>query len=314
MNRMFKFFGILLLIALVAVGVAMLVPLFISGDLDVGILTLPKTGTVALVPIEGPITTTGGIQVGLGITSTVSSSEIISILESIEKNPGITGVIIKIDSSGGTPVAGMEIAEKVSSLKKPTLAWIREVGASAAYLIAAASDRIIAHNFSMVGGIGVIGSYLEYSDLFEKYGINYVRLVSGEHKDMGIPYRKPTEEEIQIFNEIILELNKDIFDFVEANRNISKEHLQNITDGRIFIGEEAVGMGLVDYIGSKDDMLEAMKNITNSTKVVISEYKREVSVFDLLSQLGGQIKKFFSNLFNIGEEDGYKDTASIRMY
>lgn len=314
MNKMFKFFGILFLIALLAIGVAMLLPLLIKGDLDIGILTLPKTGTVALLPIEGVITTTGGIQIGLGISSAVSSSEIISALEAIEKNPSIVGVILKIDSSGGTPVAGMEIAEKVASFKKPVLAWIREVGASAAYIIASSADKIFAHNFSMVGGLGVTGSYLEYSDLFEKYGVNYIRIVSGEHKDMGTPYREPTAEELQIYNELILKLNRDVNNFITSRRSLSAEYLQNITDGRVFLGDEALKIGLVDYIGSKDDMLDVMENLTNSTKVIVSEYTKGASIFDFLSSIGGEIKKHFLNLIGLGEINGYEDSSSVRMY
>ncbi|MBI4983237.1 S49 family peptidase [Candidatus Woesearchaeota archaeon] len=143
-----------------------------------------KYGNVALIKIEGVITSDGSSYLG---SATVSSPEIINFIQEADQDPKIKAILLEINSPGGSPVASDEIGTAVKRAKKPTIAVIREVGASGGYWIASAADHIIANRMSITGSIGVYSSYLEFSGLMEKYGIGYERLVAGEHKDTGFP-------------------------------------------------------------------------------------------------------------------------------
>src|SRR3989344_5530558 len=92
------------------------------------------------------------------------------------------------DLFGGSSLSSLTFAEKIKELNKTKYAVIREVGASGAYWVASATDKIYASPMSITGSVGVIGSYLEFSGLFDKYGVGYERLVGGEYKDIGSPF------------------------------------------------------------------------------------------------------------------------------
>ena len=146
-----------------------------------------KFGNVALIPIEGVITGSGGGSFG---ASTLSSKDIVSFIEAASESNQVQVIVLEINSPGGSAVASDEIASAVKKSEKPVVAYIREVGASGGYWIASASDHIIANKMSITGSIGVISSYLEFSGLMEEYGIGYERLVAGSKKDIGTPFRK----------------------------------------------------------------------------------------------------------------------------
>src|SRR3989344_9012865 len=122
---------------------------------------------IAIIKIEGPITLKSSNQ--LFTEGSASSDEIIENLNKAENNNGVKAIILEINSPGGTVVASKEIADKVKSIQKPTIALIREVGASGAYWIASSSDLIIADELSITGSIGVISSYLQFSGLLDNY-------------------------------------------------------------------------------------------------------------------------------------------------
>ena len=159
----------------------------------------PTTGNVAVIPIKGVIMIDS--EDSLFATSVASSTDIVKLIEKAESDPSIEAIVFDINSPGGAPVASAEIARAIAEAEKPTVAVIREVGASGAYWAASAADHIIANEVSITGSIGVLASYLEYGDLLAEYNVSYTRFVSGEHKDMGSPYREMTNEEEEIYQQ-----------------------------------------------------------------------------------------------------------------
>ena len=154
-----------------------------------------KLGNVALIPVSGVITGNGGKMIG---AETVSAVTMVDFIKEADENPAIKVIVLEINSPGGSAVASDEIGVAIKNAKKPVLAYIREVGASGGYWIASATDRIFVNRMTITGSIGVISSYLEFSGLMEEYGVGYERLVSGDVKDMGTPYKKlaPAERAI----------------------------------------------------------------------------------------------------------------------
>ena len=122
---------------------------------------------IVIIPINGPLTISESGD-GLLTPRTGTTSDIISNVKKAKDDSSVKGVIFEIDSPGGTVVASEELASAVKNLGKPNVALIREVGASGAYWVASASDKIVASPMSITGSIGVISSYLEFSKLFEK--------------------------------------------------------------------------------------------------------------------------------------------------
>lgn len=247
------------------------------------IIEMPKTNNkIAVIPIEGMITSGSIIENPLIRTGSVSSSAIINYIEKAESDDSIKGIIFEINSPGGTVVASKEIADKIKKVKKPTVAWIREIGTSGAYWVASASDKIIVDEMSLTGSIGVVSSYLEFSGLMEKYGINYESLTAGEYKDTGSPYKKLTNKERELFQKQLNEVYNFFINEIKKNRNLKND---NFANGMFFLGIEAKDMGLVDDIGGKDLAVKTVKELAGIKEAELVTFKERTSLFSLLSKI-----------------------------
>ena len=169
-------FIIIVLIVVLAVGFAVskLVP-------DTGKVSNDE---IAVIQIKGVISFSNS-----GILLQERTANAQTILDNIEKakSKNVKAVVFDIDSPGGTVVASKQVAEAVERLDKPTVAVIRETGASGAYWIAASTDKIVADELSITGSVGVISSYLEFYEFLKEHGVQYNRLVAGKYKYLGSP-------------------------------------------------------------------------------------------------------------------------------
>jgi len=252
---------------------------------------------IAIIKIEGPIVSNSGTSF-LG-NNVVGSKTIIENLERAEKNKGVKAIILEINSPGGTVVASKEIAEKVASIEKPTISFIREVGASGAYWVASATDLIIADELSITGSIGVISSYLQFSGLLDDHNITYERLVTGEFKDLGSPYKKLTQKERDLIQKKldIIE-SKFVFD-VAKNRGMKLEEVQKLADGSFYLGVEAKENGLIDLTGNRDLAIQKAKEMANITNENIVEYIKKPSLLNIFDKIAS--RSFYSIGQGIGD-------------
>jgi protease IV len=250
-----------------------------------------KHGNVARIPIKGIITTEGSY-------SDTVSKDTIELIKEANENPEIKAILFEINSPGGSPVATYEIADAIEKCNKTTVSLIREVGASGAYWIASSTDHIIANPMSITGSIGVIGSYLEFSGLMAKYNVTYERLVSGKYKDSGSPFKKLNDDErAKMQNE--LDVIHDYFiEAVSANRNLNYDYVKNFSTGEIFIGSEALKLGLIDELGSFDETEGYLEEKLNITKIEYANYERKMTFIDMLSGLTNNFG------FNVGKGIG----------
>src|SRR5574341_1129775 len=178
---------------------------------------LPETlelGNVAVIPIEGLISTDGDNWM-----PGVQSQSVVEQIEKADKNSEIKAILLEINSPGGTPVATDEIAGAIKSANKTTVAVIRETGASGAYWIATAADKIFANRMSVTGSIGVQASKLEFFGLIADYNITYNRLTAGRLKDAGSRFREMTPEERSLFQQMLDKLHNEFIKVVAENRN-----------------------------------------------------------------------------------------------
>jgi len=255
-----------------------------------------KSDKIAVIPINGIITVSGS---GLGFDSSgASSTKISAFIEQANKNTAIKGIILEINSPGGSAVASREIAESVKRSKKPVVSWIREVGASGAYWIASSSDFIVADPLTITGSIGATGSYLQFSELFEDYGVSYERLVSGEFKDTGSPFRELQDRERILLQSKIDQIHEFFVTEVASNRQMDRKDVANLATGEFYLGQEAINLGIVDQLGGRELAINITKNLAGIEKADLVRYEEKRKLFDIF----GGLNIFYSIGKGIGSE------------
>ena len=183
-------------------------------------------------------------------TDLVSSDTVLYYIKQAKEDEKIKAILLEIDSPGGLPVAGEEIANALKSSAKPTVAFIRQTGMSAAYWAATGAGRIFASKNSDVGRIGVTQSYLDNVNKNQKEGLSFVQLSAGKYKDTGNPDKPLSQEEINLFMRDLNIIHQNFIDAVSINRSIPLEEVKKIADGSSILGERAKELGLIDEIGS----------------------------------------------------------------
>jgi len=266
-------------IALIIIGAVLFLGMATFVTIIVALVSSePTGGNVAVIPIKGIITSESSDS--LFSTGGASSSSIVDLIEKADKNPRIKAIVLEINSPGGSAVASDEIGQALKNVDKPKIAWIRELGASGAYWIAVNCDVIIANRMSITGSIGVISSYLEFSGLMDDYNVTYERLVSGEYKDAGSPYRRLTDEEREILQGQLDEVHGFFIDEVAENRNLAKA--RELATGLTYIGADAKELGLVDILGGKDKVSLYIKDVVEIEPDYVV-YSQKVGFFESLA-------------------------------
>ena len=266
---------VIILLFFFSIIIAGIISLFFGGDVT------SITGNVALIPIKGTIVTESSPS--LFAQDVASSTSVIKLIDKADKNPNVKAIVFEINSPGGSAVASDEIALRVKKLKKPTVTWIREVGASGAYWIASATEHIIANRMSITGSIGVLSGYLEFSGFLDKYNVTYERLVGGEYKDMGSPFRKLTDEERGLFQREIDSIHDYFIQEVAENRNIPLSKARELGTGLFYTGGRALDLGLIDQLGGEDEVKKYLEEKLN-VSVSFVKYEEKKGFFDMLTQ------------------------------
>lgn len=249
------------------------------------------SGNVAVIPMHGAIYVN---EPGSLSMDGVTSDQIIGQLDKASNDPGVKAIILDINSPGGSGVAADEISQKIKTIEIPVISVIRDSGASAAYWIASSSDRIFANRLSLTGSIGVVGSYLDFSEFITEYNVSYQRYVSGELKDMGSAFKKPSNKEKEVFQNIINQMEDFFIKEVAQNRNLSVNDVKQLATGQIYLGVDALEKGLVDELGTRADAIKYLETEFNSTitPVVFKEKKTLSSLFEFKTD---KIGKFINS-------------------
>ena len=193
------------------------------------------------------------------VNDVVASEWVTMAIEDAEENENIKAIILEVDSYGGQPIAGEEIANALKRAKKPTVGLIRSAGLSAAYWAVSGADTIFASKNSDIGGIGATMSYLDYSEKNKKEGITYNSLSTGKFKDAGDPDKSLTAEERILFErDLNIFLNNFILD-IANNRKMSIAKVKSLADGSSMLGEQALNNGLIDKLGDIYSVKEFLK-------------------------------------------------------
>lgn len=268
--------------------ISMFISLFIenpSFDLSLFQFSVFQTkSSIAIIPVYGSITSDPA-NINLLNAQSASPEKIKLLINNAKSNPTIKAVIFDINSPGGAVVPSQEIASLVKQLNKTKYAVISDVGASGAYWIASSCDKIIANPLSITGSIGVTSSYFDFTDLFEKYGINYNTLIAGSLKEIGSPYKNLTTAERSIMQNKLNIIHAVFASDVAINRNMTFEQIKSIATGEFYLGLEAKELGLIDDFGNKEKAIEDLKLKLNITNPKIIEYKEEKNLLEMLTKI-----------------------------
>lgn len=277
MNKFFKLFLFLFLFWLVAYAIAHIF-FFTTGSTLSG-------DQIAVIPIEGMITLDGGDSL---LSSSTSGNAIAEQIKEANNDDSVKGIVLEIDSPGGTVMGSKVIVDEVKKVDKPVVAVITESGTSGAYWVASQADYIVADQLSLVGSIGVLGSYLEYGGLLEDYNVTYERLVTSQYKDIGTPYREMTPEEKTLMLARLQEIHNYFVADVAAGRHMQIADVQALANGLFYLGQDGVQNGLVDYIGDKDYAISLTKQLAGVSDGSVSEYTQDQGFFQ------GMLAKYLS--------------------
>ncbi|MBR1375694.1 MAG: signal peptide peptidase SppA [Cardiobacteriaceae bacterium] len=220
---------------------------------------------VATVKIEGVISS----------TSYASAEKINGALEKAFKNHGTRAVFLLINSPGGSPVQAGRIYRQIVRLKKdkkiPVYAFIDDIGASGAYYIAAAADKIYADPSAIVGSIGVITQGVGYGELLNKIGLEDRTFTAGEHKSFLNPARPIDDAEKAHLDSLLTELHKQFIDAVKAGRGDKLKENPDLFSGLFWTGTQAQKLGLID--GTDDREVILKKDFVGNKEVDFSAPK-----------------------------------------
>jgi protease-4 len=231
--------------------------------------------------------TTGNKVAVLPVTGLIADSEsTIEQLRKFSKDDSVKAIVLRINSPGGGVGPSQEIYEEVRKLKgkKVVVASMGALAASGGYYIACAAQKIYANPGTITGSIGVIMQFVNVKDLIEKIGLKGMVVKSGVFKDIGSPVRDMKPEERELLQGVIDNVHSQFIGAVAEGRKMDREKVAKIADGRIFSGEQAKALGLVDALGNLEDAVaEAGKlaKIEGEPRVVTPP-KKKLSILELL--------------------------------
>lgn len=216
---------------------------------------------LALLALKGLGTFLGDEGVGqeriaiVDITGTIwTSEETLEELRDLKKNDSVKGVVVRINSPGGTVAASQEIHDALKLLKtgKPVVASLGTVAASGGLYIAMGSDHIIADPGTITGSVGVLMEHMHFGTLLNRLGIGTETLQSGEFKTI-LSYHKPVQPEgRKMLNEMLTEVHGQFKEAIRLSRNLTEAEVERLADGRVFTGAKAQELKLIDRLGSLD--------------------------------------------------------------
>ncbi len=183
-----------------------------------------------------------------------ASEDVVYAITSAMKNHTAKAILLEVDSYGGYPVAGEEIAVALRNSTKPTVALIRQTGASAAYLAATGARVLFASKYSDLGGIGVTISYVDNVLKNQREGLTYNSLSSGEYKDVGDTNRPLTAADRALIMRDIKISHQDLIEDIARFRGIDTASIDKLADGSTMLGEAALKHKLIDRIGGMPEV------------------------------------------------------------
>jgi protease-4 len=279
----------------------------------IGVVAFFATGQASILDEEilreGPSRTKIAIVSVQGAIYEESAAEVYRQLKIVRKDRYVKGVIVRVNSPGGTISASDQIHKEISKFRDeenmPVIAFMQGVAASGGYYTSVACDKIIAEPTTITGSIGVISWYLVVEELLEdKLGIQPVTIKSGQKKDWPSSFRKPEPEEIQYMRDKLITPALERFVEIVAEgrkESLTLEEVRKLADGGIFGAQEALDEKLIDQVGYLDEAIELVKSLAKVNKAQVVQYRKPFSFRDVLGQRKSNLLKLNkATLYELG--------------
>ncbi len=246
--------------------------------LAVGSTLLPDrwkspSGEIALVRIQGML---------------MDSQNIVRQLSDYRHNPGVRGILLRIDSPGGAVAPAQEIYSEIMKLRadhKTVYASMGTVAASGGYYIACAANYVLANPGTLTGSIAAVMVFSNIEELTNKIGVKPVIIKSGKYKDVGSPLRAMNPEERKLLQNVVDDVHQQFVQAVAKGRGLPVSEVNEIADGRIMTGQQALTLKLVDEMGGLEKTIELLaKKIGVEGRPKVIEEKEKTPFFDWLLQ------------------------------
>ena len=240
---------------------------------------IPVGDRVAIISIKGVI---------------VNPIPVVRKIERLRKDRSVKALVIRVDSPGGSVGASQEIYRAIERFRaegKPVVVSMGNIAASGGYYVSAPADYIFANPGTITGSIGVIIQHVAYRELMDKIGVKATTIKTGKFKDTLNPFRELTPEEREYLKETIDEAYEQFLEAILKYRGkkISEERLREVADGRVFTGERAKELGLVDELGGLEDAIEKAKELAGVPRAREFFVPQEKSLLQRV--LGGEIEE-----------------------
>jgi len=229
----------------------------------------------------------------------IESKEILRQIKECREDESIKSVVLRIDSPGGGVGPSQEIYREIRKTvkEKSVIASMGAVAASGGYYIASGASGIVANPGTVTGSIGVIMGYTNFQEIFNKIGLKPIVIKSGEFKDIGSPVREMTIEEEKILKDFVDKIHMQFVTDVSEGRGLDMQKVRNLADGRIYTGEEAKVIGLVDRLGNLEDAVEWAGRLGGIEGDIPTVYPKKDKVPFLEHLTGMSIQEMVTTLF-----------------
>ena len=272
--------------------------------------------SLAVVHLEGPIERTpqrGYYQP----KPKIHSPQIISLLQKLEKNDLVKGVVLQINSPGGSATASEDIYRAVEHLDavKPVVCSFSGVAASGGYYIAAAARRIFTHPTTITGSIGVVGLLPEYSALLDTLSIGWESVGTSPFSTFGDPGKPLTPREKSLLDAHLEKMYHQFKERVARGRGLTLEEVEERAQGRVWSGRQALALGLVDSLGTLEDAVDWLADQVGLRpgKYSLRHYPRQRELLELLLEEGrSELVQLLS--FRNPLEEFLPDAALLRKW
>ncbi|WP_163581457.1 signal peptide peptidase SppA [Gracilibacillus saliphilus] len=210
-------------------------------------------------------------------TNSYNHQRFLDMLDKAGEDNRVNGIILRVNTPGGGVVESAEIHDKILEIQeqyeKPIYVSMGNTAASGGYYISAPADKIVAHNATLTGSIGVIMESFNFAEFADEHGIDFNTIKSGEYKDIMSMSREMTDDEREILQTMIDDMYAEFVQVIVDGREMSEDRVRELGDGRVYTGSQAQEEGLVDELGSLDDTIEIMRGDHDLANAQVIEYE-----------------------------------------
>jgi len=302
--------GLFFIIGIVAICSVAVVLLFANKSVRENEKVIGGSGNekIGVIRISGVLSEDeGGLLIA---SSAISSVRLRQELESLAQDPDLKAIILRINSPGGSAVESEELYQAVVNFKKSGKIVVSSLGdtaASGGYYVALSADEIIASQATITGSLGAIAEITNLSGLYEKLGLQAEVYKTGTEKDIFSQTRERTDEEKEIIQKVIDDSFQLFLERIAERRKMEINEVKKMADGRIYSGQQALDLKLIDKLGNYEDAVSEAKRLAGIEEAKLVEYTSEPTIWDFILQLSSQkFNPLLKSLENLDLTSGFK--------